>query len=348
MRNHFLAASLVAATLIPGLAFAQQTCEQRQSNRVVGTVAGAGIGALLGSAVAGHGDKTAGALIGGVGGAVIGNQMTRSAADCAHAYGYYDNNGLWHATGAARTEARGYFDRNGDWVDGQPNGYYGPEGRWIAASTPDQASGYYDRAGRWIPASADGYYAADGQWVAGAASGYYDSNRRWVSGPATGRYDADGRWISGQPAGHRDANGQWIADAQPGHYDSNGRWVAGPVMGYYDTRGRWVATSQAATERAVDATAYEGRSNWGDAQADTRSREAWLDRRIRRGLQNGALTRNEGNRALRTLRSIQSQERAMTGRYGRLNNHDEAIIQARLDDLHASLRLARNDDRRGF
>jgi len=97
MRNLLFVAGFAAATLIPSFAAAQQTCEQRKANRVAGTVVGAGIGALLGSAVAGRGDRNEGAVIGGVGGAVIGNQVAKGNGDCARAYGFYDDNGNWHA-----------------------------------------------------------------------------------------------------------------------------------------------------------------------------------------------------------------------------------------------------------
>src|SRR3954463_16095897 len=123
MRLHQLAAGVAVAALIPTFALAQTTCEQRQTNRAVGTIAGAGIGALLGSAIAGHGDRTAGAVVGGLGGGLVGNQLAKSNADCAHAYGYYDNAGAWHASNVSRTSASGYYDREGQWVDGAPNGY---------------------------------------------------------------------------------------------------------------------------------------------------------------------------------------------------------------------------------
>src|SRR3954451_17339669 len=106
MRNHLFLAGAAVAALIPMSALAQTSCEQRQANRAVGTIAGAGIGALLGSAVAGHGDRTAGAVVGGLGGALVGNQLAKSNADCAHAYGYYDNAGAWHASTVATTNAR--------------------------------------------------------------------------------------------------------------------------------------------------------------------------------------------------------------------------------------------------
>jgi hypothetical protein len=44
MRRSILAASIAVATLVPSLAIAQDSCERQRSNRVVGTVAGAGIG----------------------------------------------------------------------------------------------------------------------------------------------------------------------------------------------------------------------------------------------------------------------------------------------------------------
>jgi hypothetical protein len=138
MRKHLLIAGLAAAALIPTLANAQQSCEDRAANRVAGTVVGAGIGAILGSAVAGHGDRGTGAVIGGLGGGLIGNQASRGGADCRHAYGYYDNNGAWHANAVARSDARGYYDRNGAWIQGAPSGGWDDHGRWVASN----ANGY--------------------------------------------------------------------------------------------------------------------------------------------------------------------------------------------------------------
>jgi len=69
MRKHILAATNAAIALIPTLALAQETCEQRSSNRAAGTIIGAIGGALLGNAVSSHGGKTGGTIIGGVAGA---------------------------------------------------------------------------------------------------------------------------------------------------------------------------------------------------------------------------------------------------------------------------------------
>lgn len=349
MHKNWLAAGVAAAALIPSLAFAQQTCDQRRNNQVAGTVAGAALGAVIGSQVSGNGARTEGSVIGAIGGALLGNQIAKgssSQADCARAYGYYDNDGHWHATGVSRTAAAGYYDRNGVWVDGAPNGYYTSDGRWVQATSSVQASGYYDANGRWVPASASGYYDANGQWNTAQASGYYDSRGRWIAGPASGRYDSNGRWIAGEPAGHRDANGRWVSAAQAGYYDTNGRWRAGPAMGYYDTQGRWIATAPYAGAMAADAS-YETRGYWNDAPADIRGRQAWLEQRVRDGLRDGTLSRAEADRALRDLSAIRRQERGMRHyRNGRLGPRDQATIQARLDNVSANLRWDRRDDRR--
>jgi len=318
MRIHLLAAGVAVAALIPSFALAQQSCEQRRSQQAVGTIAGAGIGALLGSAVAGHGDRTAGAVVGGLGGGLIGNQLSKPGADCAHAYGYYDNSGAWHASNVSRENARGYYDREGAWVDGAPDGHYNNDGRWVRTADTASAAGYYDNRQRWVPASANGYYAADGRWVSGAASGHYDSRGRWIAGPATGRYDERGRWIAGQPAR--------VTDMQPGYYDQ-GRWRPGQVRGYYDANGRWVG---------VEAS---GERHARGGPADISGRQIWLDQRIHRGLNDGSLTRYEGDRALRTLASIGRQERSLRTRGGELRPRDEMMIQAKLDDLTESIRI---------
>jgi hypothetical protein len=143
MRKLALVAGLAAAALIPTFAFAQSSCEQQRDNRVVGTVAGAGLGALVGSAIAPRGDRGTGAVIGAVGGGLIGNQVTRPDADCAHAYGYYDHGNQWHANAVGAGMARGYYDHDGQWIEGAPNGYYDQGNRWVASN----ASGYYETDG---------------------------------------------------------------------------------------------------------------------------------------------------------------------------------------------------------
>jgi hypothetical protein len=58
--------------------YAANGCERdRSNNRAAATVAGAGLGALAGSAIAGNSSNTEGAIAGGVAGAVIGNQLAK-------------------------------------------------------------------------------------------------------------------------------------------------------------------------------------------------------------------------------------------------------------------------------
>jgi hypothetical protein len=294
MRKLLLAAGFAAAAFIPSMAFAQQTCEPPRDTSNAG-IAASVINALL------------------------GNAATRT--DCAHVYGYYDASGVWHANNVNSAQAQGYYDAQGRWVAGAPNGYYDQQGRWVASNTSAQASGYYDQQGRWVPASANGYYDASGRWVAASASGYYRDGR-WIAGPATGRYDQNGRWISGESAGHRDANGRWIADAQPGYYDQSGRWHAGQVSGYYDAQGRWVATGP---------SQYGNQSMWAGAPTDIRGRTAWLDQRVRAGMANRTLSRNEAQRALQSLAAIRKETRGMTRRDGRISQQGQVVLQARLD-----------------
>jgi hypothetical protein len=130
-----LCAAAIAA-LIPSLALAQESCEQRAQNRAAGTAIGAIAGALIGNSVSGH-DRTAGTVAGALGGGIIGNQLAKGPADCQHAYGWYDNDGRWHANNVSSTQAYGYYDRQGAWVEGQPQGYYRSDGVWVA-QTPVQ------------------------------------------------------------------------------------------------------------------------------------------------------------------------------------------------------------------
>ena len=227
MRKNILIAGVAAAILIPSFAMAQETCDQRSSNRTAGTIVGAGIGALLGSAVAGHGHKGDGAIVGGIGGAVVGNQAAKGDRDCVHAYGYYDNNGNWHSNSVARTDARGYYDRQGEWVDGAPTGHWDNDGRWV------------------VTASAAPTYGAPANYVAG---------RRDIS-----------------------------------------------------------------------------------------TRESFLEERIHRARDDGSLTVREARNATRSLDSIRRQEASMRRYNGRLNDRDEAYIQAKLDVLSRQVRADRQD-----
>jgi hypothetical protein len=330
MRKLLLVAGLAAAALTPSLVFAQ-SCEQQHDSQVATTLAGAGIGALVGAAVAPHRDQGAGAVIGASGGAIVASQVSRPDRDCTHAYGYYDHNNQWHARATDRADARGYYDRDGAWVQGAPNGYYDNGSHWIAAR--DTASnGYYDDHARWTPAASNGYYDDRGQWVA-SVSGHYEGGR-WVAGHSAGAYDANGRWVAGALSGHTDANGVWNPDAQPGYYDSDHHWRAGAVRGYYDTHGAWVGTTLSADAYGV------GASYNGAGHRDVDSRVAWLQQRIDTASSDGSLNRYDARNARRQLSSIRRDETFLRQGDGQLSPRDEASLQTRLDALSGSLRTS--------
>lgn len=82
MRRALFAAGLVLAVAASSAAEARSRCEAYAHNRkVTGTVIGAIGGGLLGSAIAGHGSKGTGALVGAGLGAVVGNNMARVSCD---------------------------------------------------------------------------------------------------------------------------------------------------------------------------------------------------------------------------------------------------------------------------
>jgi hypothetical protein len=340
LNKSFWVAGIAVATLLPSMAFAQDRCEQQRDQRTTaGTIIGGIAGAVVGGNVADRKNRTEGAVLGGVVGAVAGNAIARSSADCDRAYGYYDSNGLWHANDRQVGRASGYFDRDGRFIEGQPDGYY-DNGRWVEARG---AGGYADRDGRWVPAAANGYYDSRGQWVAGTSAGHYE-NGRWVSGPAQGYYDRNGRWVRGEAPGRRDANGVWVADAQPGYYD-NGRWVAGETRGYYDSQGRWMRVGTVTQAYASDTRGYDrGRESWSGA--DTRRRASMLGDFIRTARQDGQLTKRESRNALTTLADISRSDEQMRRRNnGRLGPRGMSAINARLDSLARTVRMDVRDDR---
>ena len=131
MNTRFITGALIAATAagalsIPTFASAQpygyyDDCRVREhSNGAAGAIIGGIAGALLGSSVAPHhGNRAGGAAIGGVAGAVIGNSIGRSSAkDNSYACnGYYDRR--YYGTYSAPT----YYDNRYDGRYGY-NGYY--------------------------------------------------------------------------------------------------------------------------------------------------------------------------------------------------------------------------------
>lgn len=332
MKSRILAAGIALAILTPSVAIAQDDgCRRDSSGRIIGTAVGAGAGGILGNVIAGRGDKTEGTIIGGIIGAVIGNQVSKSdRGDCRSAYGYYDQEGRWHATGVSTNEARGYYDRDGRWVDGQPNGYY-DNGRWIATNGDNNSNGYTDRDGHWVPAASAGYYDRNNRWVGGTANGYYDTRGRWVAGPTSGRYDSRGRWIAGDTGYASEANGNWNSVEQPGYYDNNGRWRAGKAYGYYDAQGRWVSTRN---NGQTDTNYMPGNGQYDMSQmpTDIPTRISWLHDYVRSAEDAGRINRGDANYVRTELKAVESQNR-MFNRDGRFTQREENTINRRLDRL---------------
>jgi uncharacterized protein YcfJ len=97
MRNKILIGLAAVAITAPSLASAHSYCEDRAHHRkVVGTVAGAAGGALIGGML-GHG--AAAPLLGAAGGAIVGNQVAR--VNCPperryHSRHYYRHDRYYH------------------------------------------------------------------------------------------------------------------------------------------------------------------------------------------------------------------------------------------------------------
>lgn len=337
MKNHILMAGIAFATLTPSVAMAQDDgCRRDGNGRIIGTVIGAGAGGALGSVIAGRGDKTEGAIIGAVVGAIAGNQVAKSDRGCHRAYGYYDSEGRWHATGVKTSDARGYYDRDGRWVEGAPNGYYDRDGRWVAQSGSYTDNGYWDRDGHWVPAAANGYYDRNGRWVSGVSAGYYDRNGRWVAGPARGYYDSRGRWVEDDDY-YEGRGANWSAVEQQGYYDQNGRWVAGRTYGYYDSRGRWISTG--GSVNGSSQAGASGRYDWNDMPTDVPTRISWLREYVRESQNAGRLRRTDADYAKAELDATNSLYRSFS-RDGNFTRREQNQVERRLDRL--TNRLDRN------
>ncbi len=103
MRKLLIVAGLAAATAVPTAASAQSAWQQynpfaapargadacysqQQNARMKGALAGAAVGAVAGSQLAGNGARTEGAVLAGAIGAVGGQEFGRRSVNCAPAY----------------------------------------------------------------------------------------------------------------------------------------------------------------------------------------------------------------------------------------------------------------------
>jgi uncharacterized protein YcfJ len=83
-----------------------------QTGSVIGALAGAGIGGIIGNQ-SGRGLEGAaiGAGLGALGGNAIGN--AKDTQNNRSQQGYYDNQGRWHPQ--QQQQQQGYYDRNGNY-----------------------------------------------------------------------------------------------------------------------------------------------------------------------------------------------------------------------------------------
>jgi len=105
-----LAVAIVAAPA------AEAACQKRTNGTVIGALGGA----LLGSAVAGRGDRTEGALLGGAAGGLVGNQVSKCRRAPARSYSrtrsYQSASYSQPRAPTCRYENRAYYDAYGDVV----------------------------------------------------------------------------------------------------------------------------------------------------------------------------------------------------------------------------------------
>ena len=85
MRNLLLCVGALIAVAAPALAHAESCQRHAHDRKVTGTVVGGIGGALIGNAIT---HNTTGAVLGGVSGAVVGNQIAR--VNCPDGPAYYD------------------------------------------------------------------------------------------------------------------------------------------------------------------------------------------------------------------------------------------------------------------
>lgn len=126
MRRTLVIAGLAAVLAAPSLAKAESCQRHAHDRKVTGTVVGGIGGALIGNAIS---HNATGAILGGVGGAVVGNQLARVNCDRPRAYyrssrsrvsrntsQRYDNANYAGAAPVCRYENRPYYDERGQLI----------------------------------------------------------------------------------------------------------------------------------------------------------------------------------------------------------------------------------------
>ena len=85
-------------------------CERDYArNRDMATTSGAVLGAAVGAALAGDGDREKGAAIGAAAGALLGNQLSASDDPCGYGFGGYNRDGRYGYERVPRRGGYGYY-----------------------------------------------------------------------------------------------------------------------------------------------------------------------------------------------------------------------------------------------
>jgi hypothetical protein len=132
--------------------------------------------------------------------------------------------------------------------------------------------------------------------------------------------------------GYYDANGVW--HYSDGYYDNAGAWHT--ASGYYDGDGKWVegpgpsGAPPAAGDYGAD-VAYTG------GRGDISGREDWLEARIQRGEDAGAISHFDADTDRSRLGGIRDLTGRLSARHDGLTGDDRADLGARLDDLSAAI-----------
>jgi uncharacterized protein YcfJ len=95
--------------------YSRDACRHEKSNNTTaGAVIGGLGGAIIGNSVAGRGDRTAGTVVGGALGAAVGAGVGSSTTDCNDDRRGYDYRRYDYDRDRYDTN-RGYYDRDGEW-----------------------------------------------------------------------------------------------------------------------------------------------------------------------------------------------------------------------------------------
>ncbi len=174
-----------------------------------------------------------------------------------------------------------------------------------------------------------------------------------ISGGRTGGVIVGG--VGGAVAGNAIAGSSTNCGNQYGYYDANGAWVPNTAnaQGYYGPDGRWVANApppgpsayapvpppyaSSGPGYAVDAD-YADRGRWGDAPPQTRQREDWLEDRVRRAMNDGAIERNQALSLIQDVDTARRMDNNWRRGDGDLDPSQRAEIERRLNDVRFRLR----------